>query len=93
MKERSKLFHDQPQSALERAVFWTEFAIRHNGTEHLQLSSRNLASYQRALIDVYLILTLAAICPLLVAVWFLRKCCCRRRNTGRTSDNPIKKTN
>lgn len=90
MRERSRLYHDQLQSPLERAVFWTEFVIRHNGTQHLQLSSRNLEPYQKALLDVYLILTLAAILPLLTVVWCVRKCC---RRKGRPNVNPNKKNN
>jgi len=30
-KELSSIFSDQPQTPLERAVFWTEYVIRHNG--------------------------------------------------------------
>ncbi|CAB3385974.1 Hypothetical predicted protein [Cloeon dipterum] len=40
-KEMSSIAKDQPESALERAVFWTEYAIRHKGAEHLQLAWQN----------------------------------------------------
>jgi glucuronosyltransferase len=59
-KRLSGLLRDQLQSPLERAVFWTEYVIRHNGSmDHLRLGSRKLAPYQRSLIDVYLVLVLA----------------------------------
>ncbi len=77
----SNLFSDQIQSPLERAVFWTEFVLRHNGTDHLRLGSVDLSSYQRNLIDVYLILALCAAIPLLLTYFCVRKCCRRRSVT------------
>ncbi len=77
-KKLSGLFTDQIESPLERAVFWTEFVLRHNGTEHLRLGSVDLPSYQRNLVDVYFILTLCAAIPLLLTFFCVRKCCFRR---------------
>ena len=77
VKKLSGLFRDQIEPPLERAVFWTEFVLRHNGTNHLRLGSVDLAPYQRNLVDVYFILTLCAIVPLLLIYFLVRKCCCR----------------
>ena len=55
----SFLLRDQLETPLERAVFWTEHVLRHKGTRHLQLGSKDLAPYQRALVDVYAILFIA----------------------------------
>jgi glucuronosyltransferase len=76
-KRQFHLFHDQLQTPLERAVYWTEFVIKH-GTEHLKMGSRDLPLYQRSLIDVYLILIISAIIPLLLTVVCLRICCRRK---------------
>ncbi len=38
------------------AVYWVEHVLRHGGTKHLQLSSRNMPLYQYFLIDVWLFL-------------------------------------
>lgn len=78
----SNLFRDQMQTPLERAVYWTEFVMRHNGTNHLRLGSVDLAPYQRALIDVYVVLILSALIPLLFTVFCIRKCCCRRQSVS-----------
>ena len=40
----------------------------------MQLASRDLSSYQRSLIDVYLVLILAAILPLILTYLCLKKC-------------------
>ncbi len=66
---------------MERAVFWTEFVLRHNGTDHLRLGSVDLSSYQRNLVDVYLILALFAVIPLVLTFFCVRKCCFRRSVT------------
>ena len=77
MLKRSKIFHDQFQTPVERAIYWTEFTIRQNGTQHLQMGSRDLRCYERALIDVYCVLFLFTIMPLLLMFFCLKKCCKR----------------
>lgn len=77
-KRISGLFRDQLQSPLDRAVYWTEFVIRHKGTDHLRLGSVDLAPYQRALIDVYAVLILIALIPFLITLFCIRRCCFRR---------------
>lgn len=63
------MFRDELQTPLERAVFWTEYVLRHkNGVDHLRLGSRHLKAFEKALIDVYLVIfaTFAIICILLL---------------------------
>ncbi|KAJ8708775.1 hypothetical protein PYW08_010157 [Mythimna loreyi] len=38
-----KLIHDQPQSTLERAVWWTEHVLRHGGARHLRAPAANMS--------------------------------------------------
>lgn len=75
----SRLFHDQMQSPLERATYWTEFVLRHKGTDHLRLGSVNLAPYERALIDVYVVLTIFALIPIVLILLCVKKCCFRKK--------------
>ena len=77
----SNILRDQIETPLERAVYWTEYVIRHNGAEHLRLESRNLASYQRALVDVYAMLVFLVLLPFLLVYVSVRciKCVRSRR--------------
>jgi len=52
MKKLSAISKDEPQSALNRAVWWTEYVIRHNGAKHLRSAALDLAWYQYVLLDV-----------------------------------------
>lgn len=51
-KELSKLYRDRPQSALEEAVFWTEYVLRHNGARHMQSPALQLNFVQQTSLDV-----------------------------------------
>lgn len=68
----SKVFKDQPETPLERAVWWIEYVIRHKGAPHLRSPSLNLAWYQNNLLDVYLILLTASLVALYVIVRILK---------------------
>ncbi|XP_045519845.1 UDP-glycosyltransferase UGT5-like [Pieris brassicae] len=37
------LMEDQPQSALDRAVWWTEYVLRHGGAKHLRSANANMS--------------------------------------------------
>ncbi|XP_066998491.2 UDP-glycosyltransferase UGT5 [Anabrus simplex] len=66
----SQLFHDRPQSALDTAVFWTEYVIRHRGAPHLRSAAVDLPLYQYLLLDVIAFLLLVPL-VLLVILWFV----------------------
>ncbi|XP_063237626.1 UDP-glycosyltransferase UGT5-like [Bacillus rossius redtenbacheri] len=51
-QERSRLLRDQPLSPLERAVWWTEYALRHEGMPHLRSAVLHLGWAQSLLLDV-----------------------------------------
>ncbi|XP_062122126.1 UDP-glucosyltransferase 2-like [Drosophila sulfurigaster albostrigata] len=50
---KSKLYKDQKDTPLERAVWWTEYVIRHNGAKHLRSASRDLNFVQLHGIDTW----------------------------------------
>lgn len=59
----SKIFRDQLGSPLEKAVFWTEYVLRHKGAPHLRSAARHLNFFQYHSLDViaFLLVTLAII--------------------------------
>jgi len=52
MKKISALSKDEPENSLNRAVWWAEYVIRHNGAKHLRSAAIDLAWYQYLLLDV-----------------------------------------
>ena len=75
----SRLHRDQPQSPMERAVWWIEHVIKHGGLPHLRARAVELPWYQYYLLDVAAFL-LAGCATVLGTVWYsctfiCRKCC------------------
>lgn len=52
VKELAELARDQPMTGLERAIWWTEYVIRHKGARHLRSPALDLPWYQFYLLDV-----------------------------------------
>jgi len=75
MKKISVLSKDEPESSLNRAVWWTEYVIRHNGTKHLRSASLDLALYQYLLLDVGAFLFIILAITILVSYLILKNIC------------------
>lgn len=69
VKKRQILLRDQKESPLERAIYWTEYVLRHRGASHLQSPARHLSVLQYYLVDVLAIMLLAFICSLILAYY------------------------
>ncbi|CAH2090189.1 unnamed protein product [Euphydryas editha] len=54
VKNRQTLLRDQKESPLERAIYWTEYVIRHKGAYHLQSPAKDLNFFQYYMLDVAL---------------------------------------
>ncbi|VVD01235.1 unnamed protein product [Leptidea sinapis] len=70
------LFHDQPENALDRAIWWTEYVLRHNGAKHLRSPAANMSwmqYYEIQLILIVLILVLLCSVVLVISVHVLWK--------------------
>ncbi|XP_044749216.1 UDP-glucosyltransferase 2 isoform X2 [Coccinella septempunctata] len=52
---RQKVFRDQKETPLERAVFWTEYVLRNRGASYLQSPSRFLSASEYYMWDVALL--------------------------------------
>ncbi|KAL0810778.1 hypothetical protein ABMA28_010095 [Loxostege sticticalis] len=64
------LTRDQPQTPLERAVWWTEYVIRHSGARHLRAAGANKSTfeYYELKLVYYLLIALAIALALVVIV-------------------------
>ncbi|XP_026819764.1 UDP-glucuronosyltransferase 1-7-like [Rhopalosiphum maidis] len=56
VKRMSSIFRDRPMSALDTAVYWVEYVIRHKGAHHLRSAAVDLTWYQYYLLDVIVFL-------------------------------------
>nr|AYC63264.1 UDP-glycosyltransferase 50D2 [Holotrichia parallela] len=61
VKRMQRLLKDQKETPLERAIYWTEYVLRHKGAEHLLSPSRNLNVIEYYLIDVMFVFLILAI--------------------------------
>ncbi|KAJ3662472.1 hypothetical protein Zmor_006820 [Zophobas morio] len=52
LKETAQLYKDEAMSGLEKAVWWTEYVIRHKGAKHLKSPAVDVPLYQYLLLDV-----------------------------------------
>ncbi|XP_046384786.1 UDP-glucosyltransferase 2-like [Ischnura elegans] len=68
MRKMSNLLRDQPETPLDRAIFWVEFALRqgNDGMKALRSAGFDLAWYQYFLIDVLAAVLIAIVSPLLL---------------------------
>ncbi|KAK5639920.1 hypothetical protein RI129_010731 [Pyrocoelia pectoralis] len=77
VKELAKLVLDQPMTGLERAVWWTEYVIRHKGAPHLKSPLKDYPWYQYLLLDVMAVLIISFIilvCMIYLTIRTLWRC-------------------
>ncbi|XP_069696524.1 UDP-glucosyltransferase 2-like [Periplaneta americana] len=72
MNNLSALAKDQPETGLERAVFWVEYVIRHKGASHLRPAAVSLCWYQYLLLDVLLVFATGALLVVFLLYFVLR---------------------
>ncbi|XP_078683190.1 UDP-glucuronosyltransferase 1-2-like [Branchiostoma floridae x Branchiostoma belcheri] len=77
----SRLHRDQPQSPMERAVWWIEHVIQHGRLPHLRARAAELPWYQYYLLDIaaFLLSVCSAVLGTVVCGCSLvcRKCCAK----------------
>ena len=72
-KEISRRFSDRPITPKKAVSFWVEYAIRHNGADHLKAAGNSLNFIQFHLIDVYATLSLLALIIMYINFIIFRK--------------------
>ncbi|KAE8736790.1 UDP-glycosyltransferase-15, partial [Frankliniella occidentalis] len=84
-REIASLFRDRPRRALDEAVWWIEYVVRHRGAPHLRPLGADLPLYQYLLLDVAAVVLAAA-----VLVGSLIALAVRRALQGATWSSPTK---
>ena len=69
----SNIYQERQVSALDTAVFWTEYVIKHGDPSHLRPESASLPSYQFLLLDVILVLAAGALLIVFVVCYVIKK--------------------
>lgn len=62
----SEIFRDRPMSALETAMYWIEYVIRHKGAPQIRSAGLDLPWYSFYLLDIIFVFIIIAITPFLV---------------------------
>lgn len=68
VKSKSMRYRDRPMSALDSAVFWVEYVIRHNGARHLKSDAAYMNMFQQNSLDVIAFLVIV-----LIVIWKILK--------------------
>uniref|UniRef100_A0A1Y1LQ31 Glucuronosyltransferase n=2 Tax=Photinus pyralis TaxID=7054 RepID=A0A1Y1LQ31_PHOPY len=72
LKYLAELAQDQPMTGLEKAVWWSEYVIRHKGAKHLRSPLLDIPWYQYLLLDVIGIIVVT-VAVALYLIYFLLK--------------------
>ena len=89
MNRANQLFTDEKETPLERAVWWIEYVIRHDGAGFLRPESMTLSFYQYHLLDVIAFLSFIIIMIFLIIFKCCICCkqiCCRKVSTKRKTE-------
>ncbi|KAG4073664.1 hypothetical protein HA402_000888 [Bradysia odoriphaga] len=82
MRARSQRFRDQPEKPIERAVWWTEYILRHPNPEHLLSPVPKLGFLRSNLFDIVLAAGFV-LCLVVVFIGRMALKCFRREKTIR----------
>ncbi|XP_063705049.1 UDP-glycosyltransferase UGT5-like [Culicoides brevitarsis] len=82
-KEVARRFRDRPSNALQTAIYWIEYVVRHKGAKFMQSSALKLNNLQYYNLDVYGLMAFVVFLVLYLP-YKLVKCICCRRKTGKS---------
>lgn len=71
VRSTSTLYRDRPQSAMDTAVYWVEYVIRHDGAKHMQSPGVHLNYMQYHSLDVigFILVCMFVGCKSIAMIW------------------------
>ncbi|XP_068082735.1 UDP-glycosyltransferase UGT5-like [Anabrus simplex] len=72
MRQLSAVFRDEVPFSLNRAIWWIEYVLRHNGAPHLRSAALDLYLYQYLLLDVIAAILLGLAVVFVIAYYILK---------------------
>lgn len=64
---------DQPQSPMERAIYWVEYVLRHDGAHYMQTSAQYLNFIEYHNLDIYATFAIAIFLSIFIPIYVIRK--------------------
>ena len=74
VQRRQKVFRDQPETPLERGIFWTEYVLRHGYDTGLRSPTRDMSWFEMYAVNVWLFVVIFFISGILIAIISVRFC-------------------
>lgn len=72
IKKTSVLLKDQPMKPIDKAIYWIEYVVRHNGAHHLKTVSANQTWYRYYSLDVIFVLVLIILINTIISLICIR---------------------
>lgn len=69
----ARRLRDQQETPMERAIFWVEYVLRHDGAHFMQTSAQYLNPIEYRNLDVYAALLAAAFLSVFLPIYLFRK--------------------
>lgn len=67
--ELSHRYHDQPLKPLEKAIYWTEYVLRHKGASHMRVAAQDLNFIEYHNLDAIAVLFGLPLLALVFMLW------------------------
>ncbi|CAD6995922.1 unnamed protein product [Ceratitis capitata] len=69
IQQMSQLYHDRPMKPLDKAIFWTEYVLRHEGAAHMRVAAQGLNFIQYHSLDTIAVFIVGVVLAVILPVW------------------------
>ncbi|CAG9792439.1 unnamed protein product [Diatraea saccharalis] len=82
-----RIIDDQPQTSLERGVWWTEYVIRHGGAKHLRSPAANMSWTEYLELELFLYLWTTLMILIVGLIFMVYTLIGRKKMNGKLKSN------